>query len=389
MSVQSPRASRARYVMIGGFLGAGKSTAVGRLARHLTDSGLRVGLITNDQGSGLVDTRNLRHQGFPVEEIAGGCFCCRFDALETAARSLAEDERPDVFVAEPVGSCTDLVATVSYPLRRLYGERFEIAPLSVMVDPLRAARVLGLEGGRRFSSKVTYVYEKQLEEAHALVINKTDLLDELRLRALRRELERRYPGRPVFEVSAREQKGLDAWFDHLETAALPTGPAMEIDYELYGEGEALLGWLNATLRFDVSGLDVPAPDASGLGATELDGNEWTENLARELQAELAGDDVEVAHLKMTLSPAGEGALSGDLALVSLVSQEVVPELSERLSAPVGAGQLVVNLRAEAPPSTLRRAFDALVSRRGEIAVEHVECFEPGQPRPTHRMLGGS
>ena len=46
----------ARYIMIGGFLGAGKTTAVARLARHLTDQGTRVGLICNDQSSRLVDT---------------------------------------------------------------------------------------------------------------------------------------------------------------------------------------------------------------------------------------------------------------------------------------------------------------------------------------------
>ena len=286
---------RARYVMIGGFLGAGKSTAVGRLARRLTDRGARVGLITNDQGRGLVDTRSLRHQGYSVEEIAGGCFCCRFDSLKTAADRLTERERPDVFVAEPVGSCTDLVATVSYPLRRLYGESFDIAPLSVMVDPVRAARVLGLKGGRRFSPKVRYVYLKQLEEANVLVINKTDLLDDVRRRALRRELAARYPEAAVFEVSARQGEGLDAWFEHLESHTLPSGPAMEIDYRRYGEGEALLGWLNGTVRLSA--------------AAELDGNAWTEELARSLKQKLVEEDAEIAHLKMTLSPspAGDGA----------------------------------------------------------------------------------
>jgi G3E family GTPase len=46
--------SAARYYMIGGFLGAGKTTAVAELAHHLTRQGKRVGLITNDQGSELV-----------------------------------------------------------------------------------------------------------------------------------------------------------------------------------------------------------------------------------------------------------------------------------------------------------------------------------------------
>ncbi len=65
---------KAHYVMIGGFLGAGKTTAIDQLARELTDRGLRVGLITNDQSSGLVDTALLRSHGFAVEEITGGCF---------------------------------------------------------------------------------------------------------------------------------------------------------------------------------------------------------------------------------------------------------------------------------------------------------------------------
>src|SRR6058998_3020478 len=164
--------SKARYIMIGGFLGAGKTTAVARLATRLRDQGLRVGLITNDQGQQLVDTAMLASRGFPVEEIAGGCFCCRFNSLTEAARKLSAQTRPDVFIAEPVGSCTDLVATVSYPLRRIYGEQFSIAPLSVLVDPIRARRVFGLAEGAKFSDKVRYIYRKQLEEADFIVINK-------------------------------------------------------------------------------------------------------------------------------------------------------------------------------------------------------------------------
>src|SRR6266704_1227232 len=125
----APRtADKCRYIMIGGFLGAGKTTSVARLARRLTDQGRRVGLITNDQGSGLVDTAMLRSRGFATEEIPGGCFCCRFHSLVEAAQHLTANSRPEVFIAEPVGSCTDLLATVTYPLRRLYGDDFTVAP---------------------------------------------------------------------------------------------------------------------------------------------------------------------------------------------------------------------------------------------------------------------
>ena len=73
--------NKARYILIGGFLGAGKTTSVARLARRLSDQALRVGRITNDQGSARVDTAMLRSHGFPTEEIPGGCFCCRFNSL--------------------------------------------------------------------------------------------------------------------------------------------------------------------------------------------------------------------------------------------------------------------------------------------------------------------
>ncbi len=368
--------SKARYVMIGGFLGAGKSTAVGRMARHLTDRGLRVGLITNDQGAGLVDTRSLRHQGYAVEEIAGGCFCCRFDSLASAAERLDEARRPDVFLAEPVGSCTDLLATVSYPLRRIYGERFALAPLSVMIDPRRAARVLGVGSGRHFSKKVTYIYLKQLEEAEIIVLNKLDLLDEGDLDALRGALGQRFPDKTVCEVSARRGDGLKEWFARLEGDDGGLGSPLEIDYRLYGEGEALLGWLNATVQL--------------AAVEEFDGNEWLAALAERLQKRLVIAGAEVAHLKMTLSPAQSGTYLPDLALVNLVGLDFVSELSQRLQAPIRGGQLIVNLRAEAPPQVLQQAVEEELATPPsnpavEMRLDHLECFRPGQPLPTHRM----
>lgn len=365
--------SPARYYMIGGFLGAGKTTAVAALARYLTARGRRVGLITNDQGSALADTALLRARGFPTEEIPGGCFCCRFSSLVEAARRLTDTARPDAFVAEPVGSCTDLRATVAYPLRRLFGDRFRLAPLSVLVDPVRAEQMLGLRPGRAFSDKVRYIWRKQAEEADLLVIAKTDLLDSSRLDRLRARLGEEFPGRPILAVSVRARTGLEEWFARLDNAEAGTGPAMEVDYDTYAEGEALLGWLNATLR--LSATDV------------FDAGELLQDLARAMQRELAA--AEIAHLKMTLSP--DENLNGEIAALSLVRNEVVPELTQRLDAPVRGGELIVNCRAETDPAELRRALEAALAalpatRPGLTArLLHAEHFRPGRPQPTHRL----
>lgn len=365
--------ARARYVMVGGFLGAGKTTAILRLARHLKGQGQRVGLITNDQSTGLVDTAFLGAHGFDVEEITGGCFCCRFGSLLEAAERLSQETRPDVFVAEPVGSCTDLTATVSYPLRRIYGDDYRISPLSVLVDPLRALRVFGLEPGRAFSPKVLYVYGKQIEEAEILVINKVELLSPERLHALRAALRERNPRAEILAVSAREGTGLEAWFETLLAAEAGTAPPPDLDYDEYAEGEAQLGWLNATLRLDAE--------------RAFDGNRLLRDLAGRLKALLLAEGIEVAHFKAVFTPDEDGS---DLAVLNLVRSDASPEMSHTLAEPLASGELVLNLRAEGDPEQLEAAVREALAACLEadavrMHVDHLERFRPARPVPVHRM----
>lgn len=366
-----PPPPKARYIMLGGFLGAGKTTAVAALAENLSARGLKVGLITNDQGSELVDTAMLRAKGFDTEEITGGCFCCRFNTLTDAAKKLTAATRPDVFIAEPVGSCTDLVATVTYPLRRIYGDAFTVAPLSVLVDPVRAERVLGLAQGGKFSDKVTYIYRKQLEEADLLVITKSDTLDAERVERLRNALEREFPGKDVLCVSVKGASGLTGWFDRITRGEQTLRETMQVDYEIYAEGEALLGWLNATIQLK--------------SESSFDSEQVLKALAADVQSRLAREGAEIAHLKMTLSP---DAGLGDVAAINLVRSDFVPELSLRLEEPVQSGQLILNCRAEAAPERIRDAVQAAVDalNTGDLSakLEHLEFFRPGKPQPTHR-----
>jgi Ni2+-binding GTPase involved in maturation of urease and hydrogenase len=359
-----------RYVMIGGFLGAGKTTAMIRLAERLTQDGLQVGLITNDQSGGLVDTAITRARGLPVEEIAGGCFCCRFNSLVEAAAKLNATVAPDVFLAEPVGSCTDLQATVTLPLRTIYGDEFSVAPFSVMIDPARAARVLGIEAGGSFTPKVLYVYRKQLEEAEILIINKIDVVDAERRARLRAALAREFPRAEILEVSARTGEGFDLWLDRLRNGD-GSAAALNIDYDDYAEGEARLGWLNATAR-----VVAPEADADGL----------LTSIASRIGADLTAGGIQIAHLKMTFTPDAGGGIS----VVNLVCNGTPPELAFALEAMAESGELTLNLRAEGEPARLesaaRRAIavDAL-PHGAQVIVRHVEAFRPSRPVPTHRL----
>jgi len=259
-------------------------------------------------------------------------------------------------------------------LRRMYGDDFAIAPLSVLVDPIRAQRIFGLAEGGKFSEKVLYIYRKQLEEADFIVVNKCELLAAGPLAELKAKLSAEFPRANILAVSARNGAGLGEWFARIASAEQAGGEAMTVDYTIYADGEALLGWLNCTVALEATAA--------------FDGNALLQSLASRMQQLLNSQEAEVAHLKMTLSP-NEGL--GDIAVINLVRNDFVPELSLELPDTVRAGQLIINCRAEAAPETLLTTVNRALTETGAqfpgltLKLEHSEHFRPGKPQPTHRI----
>ena len=77
-------------VLVGGFLGAGKTSLVLAASKVLLAQGVRCAVILNDQGDELVDTRHVAQRGIASREVTGGCFfaepatsnaACGFPAL--------------------------------------------------------------------------------------------------------------------------------------------------------------------------------------------------------------------------------------------------------------------------------------------------------------------
>jgi G3E family GTPase len=363
------REYRPHVILIGGFLGAGKTTAALALGEWLGDQGIRPAFITNDQGSDLVDTRLLQFCGHAAEEIAGGCFCCRFDDLVDATRRLRGVLQPDVFVAEAVGSCTDLAATVAYPLRRILGDECTVAPLSVLVDPVRARRALGLDAGETFSDDVQYIYRKQLEEADLIVVTKCEIVARAALDELRGVLRREFPGADVLAISSRERIATDDWFRRIVFGEQQMRRAMAVDYGRYADGEARLGWLNAQV--------------AASSAVAADGNALLELLVSDLHRRLCAHAAPVAHLKMTLQ-AGDA-----MAAINLVRNDAIPEPGLRMAGPIAHGAITVNLRAEAAPELLEKLLcESVAAVVGwQMIITRVEAFRPGRPEPSHRDSG--
>jgi Ni2+-binding GTPase involved in maturation of urease and hydrogenase len=360
-----------RFIMVGGFLGAGKTTTVGRLAKLYSEQGLRVGIVTNDQAADLVDTHSLRSQGFEVGEVAGACFCCNFNELTATVEKIAESMLPDVILAEPVGSCTDLVATVIRPLTHVYQRPFRIAPYGVILKPGHGRRILKGEPTGGFSPKAEYIFRKQLEEADFIIINRIDELPPTGIDELERLLERDYPDRPILRLSARQGTGFEQLQEMLDRDGLFGQRLMELDYDVYAEGEAELGWLNGQVR-----ITAGHPFA-------LD--EFLMDLIRGLHGQLIAHPAETAHLKTI------GLCDGSYAVANAVSNLTAPELSLPSLTSTLTADVVVNARVAADPVWLeelvRRQLTVSSARiQAVCSIRTLQSFRPGRPVPTHRMI---
>ncbi|MDR1919090.1 MAG: cobalamin synthesis protein P47K, partial [Tannerellaceae bacterium] len=240
--------STTRTILVGGFLGAGKTTLLWEAARKVMERGLYVGLITNDQAPELVDSALLGREGVKVAEVSGSCFCCNFNGFTEAVQGLRKDVSADVIIAEPVGSCTDLSATIMQPLKKFWKSELEVAPLSVLADPTRLSSILEGETAG-LHPDAAYIYRKQLEESDIILITKIDLLaSKKEVEALKKRTAEAYPSARVIAISALSGEGMDEWLDEVFLCKEAGLHLAEVDYDVYAHGEAVLGWLNGTVR---------------------------------------------------------------------------------------------------------------------------------------------
>ncbi len=354
-----------RIAIIGGFLGAGKTTLINKIARGLSEDGKTIGLIMNDQGEALVDTQFSRANGFETMEVLRGCFCCRFNDLMSSARNIVSRTRPDFIIAEPVGSCTDLLATVVAPLKLMYPNEFEVAPLIIVLDAPRM-----VQEGLDPSTLSGYLRKHQVEEAEHIIISKIDMVTRDVLLKLVEAVKSYNPEAGVIPYSAITGHGVDKIMAVIRSGVKSDRKPVDIDYDTYAKAEAELGWYNGTFGFQTM--------------EKVDAYELATKIIKAIS--FCYEPGDIAHAKLMLTS------DTNSLKMSAVFDNISVDGVKGSRYSEGKVSVTINARIVSSPEVLKvnirkSVFEAMETIGIQTDGFKDECFSPSRPNPTHRMVG--
>jgi G3E family GTPase len=277
--------------VIGGYLGAGKTTLVNRWLRQARAADRRLAVLVNDFGEIGIDADLIVARRDDVIELAGGCVCCSVGGdLVAALESLrARDPAPDRILLETSGVA--LPGTVAATARLARG--LAVDPVLVLAD---AASVRA----RAADPYVADTVLRQLARAERVLLSRVDLITPPQLAEVRAWLAEIVPGTPVALAADEPLPGATA-----PTVAAPRAAASGLAVP----SEAAAAFDSVSARFEHA-VDLPGL-AHDLGDPVL-GLERAKGIltgpgARLWSIELAGGSVRVSPLPADADAAVAGA----------------------------------------------------------------------------------
>lgn len=182
-------------IVIGGFLGSGKTTTVINMGKYLAEKGKRVAIIVNEIGEIGIDGDIIKKFGFDTKEITSGCICCTLKmGLRVTVNDLIKGYDPEILLIEPTGIAFPNAIKNEFKLMNL-GEDVKVAPLVTLID------------GSRFKYLMKEIKEfamRQIIDAEILGINKVDLIDTLQIPILEVSVQQLNPNAKVILLSGKD-----------------------------------------------------------------------------------------------------------------------------------------------------------------------------------------
>jgi len=300
-----------------------------------------------------------------IAEVSGSCICCNFNGFIDSIKQVGNNSHNDIIIAEPVGSCTDLSATIIQPLKEILHDKLVISPLTVLVDPFRLDKILNYKTDSLHPSSI-YIFKKQLEESDIILLTKTDLLENFKIRLLIEKLQTHYPKSLVLTISSKTGYGIENWLNTVFNSSFSGQRIINIDYDIYAEGEAVLGWLNASIT---------------LQGKQVDWNNFVFNFLSILSSKIDSSQIGVGHIKVILEN-GTNYLTGN---ITGEEETIILHGDSGISDVV---KFTINARIGTTPKLLDQLVRETLSEstQGEIknTINVWNCLSPGYPNPTFR-----
>ena len=157
--------ARIPVLVIGGYLGAGKTTLINKM---LSDATQRIAVVVNDFGSINIDASLIRERHNDTIELTNGCICCAVgESLADVLFTILERvELPEVVVIEASG-----VANPAAVAAFAHIDGFHHLGNVVLVDALHAADTAK-------DPLVGRTFTLQVQAAHLLAVTKTGEAEE-------------------------------------------------------------------------------------------------------------------------------------------------------------------------------------------------------------------
>ncbi|MGJ8545056.1 MAG: CobW family GTP-binding protein [Sulfitobacter sp.] len=190
MGLPAPQTAPLPVTIIGGYLGAGKTTLINALLRH--NEGQRLAVLVNEFGDLSIDADLIEAQEDGLISISGGCVCCAFgsDLIGAMEDLAARTPRPDHVLIEASGVA--LPASIATTISMINGFR----PDGILV--LADAEQIRRNAANRYLGDTV---DRQLAQADLLLLTKSDLVSADALAALKNWIAGKAPGTRILPVT--------------------------------------------------------------------------------------------------------------------------------------------------------------------------------------------
>ncbi len=344
-----------KVIIIGGFLGSGKTTTLLSLGRHMVEKGHRVAIIVNEIGEVGVDGETLSGSGLIAKELTSGCICCTLRiSMEYTLQTLEEEYDPDVLIIEPTGIALPLQIKEHVALMGLSDLSF--APVVTIVDASRFDVEL---------SQVPKFIMTQIEEAEILCVNKIDLVDRETLVNVTGRLMDLNPDALIVEFSA---KSADALFMRFIDLLAGEGTARQVGENRNSIELSQVSSYSGKYSIDTHGLDCDSVSTMLL------------RLLEEIKEKIEHiNPLFIGHVKISLS------MEKDLVKGNLTSSQERPSVEMLASPGQDHGHLkFLSAVTQVSKSDLMHIIDFAISSN---LVRAGIIYEPANPRGLISITG--